>query len=70
MTVEVTGRVDLGVEVVAAVCRAATGSVGGHRSDVDLVVDPLDTTVWVHLPASVLATAVAGLRAGGWTRPR
>ncbi len=66
MTAEVTGRVDLEVEVVAAVCRAATRSVGGHRSDVDVVVDPLDATVWVHLPAPAVHPAVAGLRARGW----
>ncbi len=67
MTAEVTGQVDLDleVEVVAAVCRAATGSVGGDRSDVDVVVDPLDTTLWVHLPASAVPPAVAGLRARG-----
>ncbi len=66
MTVEVTGWVDLELEleVVAAVCRAATRSVGGHRSDV--VVDPLDATVWVHLPASAVHPAVAGLRGRGW----
>ncbi len=65
MTVEVTGRVDLEVEVVTAVCRAATRAVGGHRSDVDVVIDPLDTTVWVHLPAPAVHPAVVGLQARG-----
>jgi len=65
MTAEVTGGVVLGVEVVAAVCRAATGSGGGRRSDVDVVVDPLDATVWVHLPAAAVHPAVAGLRSRG-----
>ncbi len=67
MTAEVTGQVDLDleVEVVAAVCRAATRAVGGHRSDVDVVVDPLDATLWVHLPTSAVHPAVRGLRARG-----
>jgi len=71
VTGEVTGGVglnlelELELEVVAAVCRAATRSVGGHRSDVDVVVDPLDTTVWVHLPATAVHPAVAGMRARG-----
>ncbi len=64
MTVEVTGRVDLELELVAAVCRAATRAVGGHRSE-DVVVDPLDATVWVHLPATAVHPAVAGLRGRG-----
>jgi len=70
VTVEVTGGVDRGVEVVAAVCRAATRAVGGHLSDVDVVVDPLDTTLWVHLPAPAVHPAVAGCGPGGWTRSR
>ncbi len=65
MTAEVTREVDLEVEVVAGVCRAATSSVGGRRSDVDVVVDPLDTTLWVHLPTPAVPPAVAGLRARG-----
>jgi len=65
VTVEV--NLNLELEVVAAVCRAATGFVGGHRSDVDVdvVVDPLDATMWVHLPTSAVHRAVAGLRARG-----
>ncbi len=65
MTVKVTGRVDPELEVVAAVCRAAARAVGGHRSDVDVVVDPLDTTLWVHVPAPAVRPAVAGLRGRG-----
>ncbi len=50
---------------MAAVCRAATRTVSGCRSDVDVVVDPLDSTLWVHLPTSAVHPAVAGLRARG-----
>jgi len=63
VTAEVTGGVDL--EVTAAVCRAATRAAGGHRSDVDVVVDPLDATVWVHLPTSAVHPAVKELRTRG-----
>ncbi len=59
VTAEVAGRVDL--ELVAAICHAA----GGGPSEVDVVVDPLDATGWVHLPASAVSAAVSGLRARG-----
>ncbi len=55
------GRVDL--DVVAAVCRAA--AAGRDPGAVDVVVDPLDATVWVHLPAAAVPAAVSGLRARG-----
>ena len=74
MTAEVTGpvtgvglgvgqRVDL--DVVAGLCRAAAVSAGRDPGMVDAVVDPLDTTVWVHLPPRAVPAAVSLLRARG-----
>jgi len=75
MTAEVTGPVTgvgLGVEpgrvdldVVAAVCRAAAVPAGRGPGAVAAVVDPLDTTVWVHLPCRAVPAAVSLLRARG-----
>ncbi len=65
MTAEVTGGVDLELEVVAEVCRAAAFVTGRGPSLMDVVADPLDTTVWVHLPAPAVPAAVTGLHARG-----
>lgn len=59
-----TSRVE--PELVAAVCRAAVPAVSGRPADVDVVADPLDGTLWVHVasPAAVGA-AVTALRGRG-----
>jgi len=59
----VAGRVDL--DLVAGVCRAAAVSAGREAGVVHVVVDPLDTTVWVHLPSRAVPAAVSLLRARG-----
>ena len=59
-----TVRVD--PELVAAVCRAAASTVGARPGLVEVVVDPLDSSLWVHLPAlAAVNAAVTGLRARG-----
>ena len=59
-----TPRVD--PELVALVCRAAASTVGARPGLVEVVVDPLDASLWVHLPSPVAVTAaVAALRARG-----
>jgi len=65
MTGGVALDLELEVEVVAAVCRVAVISIGRDSVAVEVVVDPLDTTLWVHLPARAVHPAVAGLRARG-----
>jgi len=55
----------LGPELVAAVCPAAAVSAGRDPGAVDAVVDPLDATVWVHLPSRAVPAAVSLLRARG-----
>jgi len=45
--------------------RRRPGSGRGPAA-VDVVVDPLDATVWAHLPAPAVHPAVAGLRARGF----
>ena len=53
-------------ELVAVFCRAAARAVGARPVEVGMVVDPLDATVWVHLPSpAAAAAAVTGLRTRG-----
>lgn len=60
----VTPRVDS--ELVAVICRGAARTVGARSGPVEVVVDPLDTTLWVHLPGPGAVTgAVTGLRGLG-----
>ena len=53
-------------ELIAVVCRAAASTVGTRAAAVEVVVDPLDTSLWVHLPTPVAVTAaVTALHARG-----
>ena len=59
-----TVRVD--PELIATVCRAAASTVGARPGLVEVVVDPLDASLWVHLPApAAVVAAVTALRARG-----
>lgn len=65
-------------ELVARICRAAVGAVtaggpvgavgvvAGRSAAVDVVADPLDGTLWVHLPSpAAVGAAVTALRGRG-----
>jgi len=54
-------------ELLAVVCRAAARTAGAWGASVEVVVDPLAASLWVHLPSpAAFTTAVAAaLRARG-----